>query len=230
MDTLRALEMRHSVRSYKDKPITGKELETLQSLVAEANKKAGLHIQLVLNQPKAFKGFLASYGNFKNVQNYFAMIAPKGKDEEIGYYGQKLVLEAQKLGLNTCWVGGSHGKDKQAYDIGRREKLYIVIPVGYGETQGHPHKTKGFDKLVKTGGGLDKDQAKWPDWFVAGAKAAQLAPTATNQQAFTLSLDKKGRVELKSGIGIMTGIDEGIVKYNFEVGAAAAGKKDIKWK
>ena len=229
MDTLRALELRQSVRSFTDKPIEGDVLATLQKLVAEVNKEAGLHIQLVVNQPKAFDGFLASYGRFKNVQNYFAMVGPKKDAEKIGYYGQKLVLEAQKLGLNTCWVGGTHGKDNNAYEVGKKEKMHILIPVGYGTTQGNPHKGKGLDKLVKTGGGLAEDPAKWPEWFTAGADAALKAPTALNQQVFTLSLDKKDRVTIKEGVGIMTGIDTGIVKYNFEVGAASKGCTKVQW-
>lgn len=229
MDTLRALELRHSVRAFQDKPLEGDVLATLQKLVADANKTAGLHIQLVTNQPKAFEGFLASYGKFKNVQNYLAMVGPKNKAEAIGYEGQKIVLEAQKLGLNTCWVGGTHGKDNKAYESGRGEKLHIVIPIGYGQTQGNPHKGKGLDKLVKTGGALDKDPAKWPAWFKAGAEAAAKAPTALNQQVFTLSLDKHDKVSVKEGLGIMTGIDTGIVKYNFEVGAASEGHTKVKW-
>lgn len=223
MDTLRALELRHSVRSYKDEPIAGDTLASLQALIKEVNEEVGLHIQLVQNQPKAFSGFLASYGNFKNVNNYLALVAKKGKGEELGYYGQMIVLEAQKLGLNTCWVGGTFGKDKKAYDIGRGEKLYMVIAIGYGDGQGHPHKSKPFETLV------DGTKDKLPDWFVAGAEAALLAPTAMNQQKFRLSLGSKDKVILKNGVGVMTSIDNGIVKYNFEVGAASKGH-DVIWK
>lgn len=229
MDTLRALELRHSVRAYTDKPLEGDVLATLQKLIADINKESGLHVQLVLNKPKAFENFLASYGKFKNIQNYIAMVGPKKDAEKVGYYGQKLVLEAQKLGLNTCWVGGTHGKDTDAYEVGKKEKMHILITIGYGATQGNPHKGKGLDKLVKTGDGLDADQAKWPEWFKAGAEAAAKAPTALNQQAFTLSLDKKDRVTVKQGIGVKTGIDTGIVKYNFEVGAASKGCAKVKW-
>ena len=65
-----------------------------------------------------------------------------------------------------------------------------------------------------------------PDWFVAGAKAALQAPTAMNRQPFTLSLEKKDKVVL----GKASGIDKGIIKYNFEVGAASKGCKKVNWK
>ena len=218
MDTLRALELRHSVRSYTDQPLSGDVLTTLQKLVKEANKEGGLHIQLVLDRPKAFRGLLAKIGGFKNTKNYFAMIAKKNKGEELGYYGQKSVLEAQKLGLNTCWASGTFGKDADAYDIDRGEKLFAVIAVGYGTTNGNPHKSKSFDDVVK-----GKDL---PDWFTAGANAALQAPTAMNRQPFTLSLGKKDKVVLDKA----SGLDRGILKYNFEVGAAAKGCKKVDWK
>ena len=218
MDTLRALELRHSVRSYTDQPLSGDVLTTLQKLVKEANEEGGLHIQLVLDRPKAFRGLLAKIGRFKNTKNYFAMIAKKNKGEELGYYGQKIVLEAQKLGLNTCWASGTFGKDADAYDIDRGEKLFAVIAVGYGTTNGNPHKSKSFDDVVK-----GKDL---PDWFTAGANAALQAPTALNRQPFTLSLGKKDKVVLDKA----SGLDRGILKYNFEVGAAAKGCKKVDWK
>ena len=221
MDTLRALELRHSVRSYTDKPLSADVLTALNDTIDTINRESGLHIQLVLDEPAAFSGFLASYGSFKNVKNYFALVAKKGRDEDIGYYGQKLVLEAQKLGLNTCWVGGTFSRKKTAYEAGRGEKLYGIIPVGYGASQGHPHKSKPLNELANLSG----DE---PDWFLAGLEAAQLAPTATNQQSFKLSLKKGGKVELKMGRGAMIGVDEGILKYNFEVGAAAKGHT-VKW-
>ena len=39
-----------------------------------------------------------------------SVIACVGKDDDtldqrVGYYGEKLVLELQKMGLNTCWAG-----------------------------------------------------------------------------------------------------------------------------
>ncbi|NLD29880.1 MAG: nitroreductase, partial [Clostridiales bacterium] len=122
------------------------------------------------------------------------------------------------LGLNTCWASGTFGKDADAYDIDRGEKLFAVIAVGYGTTNGNPHKSKSFDDVVK-----GKDL---PDWFTAGANAALQAPTAMNRQPFTLSLGKKDKVVLDKA----SGLDRGILKYNFEVGAAAKGCKKVDWK
>lgn len=99
-----AIRARHSVRQYLDKPIEAEKIEQLQKLIDECNREGGLHIQLVTEEPKAFAGGMAKYGRFRGVRNYIAMIGNKGDDVNLGYYGEKVVLLAQCLGLNTCWV------------------------------------------------------------------------------------------------------------------------------
>ena len=70
MDLLQAMKERHSVRSYTDKKIEGQVKDDLQKFIEKCNNESGLHMQLVLNEPNAFNGFMAHYGNFKNVKNY----------------------------------------------------------------------------------------------------------------------------------------------------------------
>lgn len=79
--------------------------------------ESGLHMQLVLDEPKGFDGFMAHYGKFSGVKNYIAVIGKKGRDleEKCGYYGEKVVLYAQRLGLNTCWVALTYSKIKTAF-------------------------------------------------------------------------------------------------------------------
>ena len=142
------------------------------------------------------------------------MIGKKGDklDETCGYYGERLVLLAQQLGLNTCWVAMSYSKIKTAFVVDKGEKLCIVIVLGYGETQGIPHKSKSFEEVAKS-------DVPVPDWFKNGVKAALLAPTAMNQQKFVFTL-QGNQVSAKAGMGFYTKLDLGIVKYHFEVGAA----------
>lgn len=225
METIRA---RHSVRSYTDKPIEEEKLAALRDLVAACNSEGGLHIQLVVDDPKAFDSTLAHYGKFSGVRNYFALIGPKGDDldEKLGYYGQRLVLAAQTLGLNTCWVGLTFKKNPDRLQIGKGEKLRCVIALGYGTTQGVSHKVKAAEKVSKAAGDA-------PEWFHKGVEAALLAPTALNQQKFTLELMDGNRVRAKAGWGILSKmemtfamVDLGIVKYSFEVGA---GRENFEW-
>ena len=219
MDIIEAINNRHSVRQYKDIPIGEDLKKQLNALVEECNRESGLHIQLILDDSKCFDVFMAHYGmKFRNAVNYLALVGKKeipDLDEKAGYYGEKLVLAAQQMGLNTCWVAGTFGKKKCRVEIAENEKLVCVIAIGYGENQGKPHKSKPIEKLCK------EDLSKMPDWFKAGVDAALKAPTAINQQKFIISMENdKAVIVAKSAA--MAKIDLGIVKYNFE---AASGHK-----
>lgn len=220
MDLVEAMNVRHSVRQYKDIPLEAEVVSALQKEVEICNREGGLHIQLVTNEPKAFDGFMAHYGNFSGVTSYFAMIGKKTADleEKCGYYGERLVLKAQQMGLNTCWVALTYSKIKGAFVIDSGEKLCIVIALGYGKNQGVPHKSKPADSVMKTDGQI-------PDWFKNGIGAALLAPTAMNQQKFLFARNGN-QVSAKAGMGFYTKIDLGIAKYHFEIGA---GKEHFEW-
>lgn len=213
MDIMEAMKARHSVRQYEERAIDASALRELQAEAAACNRESGLHIQIVTNEEKAFAGFMAHYGSFSGVTNYIALVGPKGKDleETCGYYGERLVLKAQQLGLNTCWVAMTYSKIPGAFEIADGEKLTVVISLGYGKTQGVPHKSKAIGAVSNVG-------ADTPEWFKAGVEAALLAPTAMNQQKFQLTY-ADGKVTARAGMGFYTRMDLGIVKYHFELGA-----------
>ena len=226
MTLLEAISARHSVRKYIDKDIPADIITALQEKVAECNKEGNLNIQLVQNESRAFTGML-SYGQFRGGKNYLVRVGKKSKDldERVGYYGEQLVLYAQTLGLNTCWVGLSYRKVPEAYNIGKDEKLVCMIALGYGETQGFSHKIKSIEEVSNA-------SDITPSWFKKGVEAALLAPTAVNQQKF--SFDHVGvknnchQIRAKKGFSMIgyTKIDLGIVKYHFEIGA---GKVNFEW-
>ena len=180
MDLLQAMKERHSVRSYDEKSIEAGTVEKLRSFIKECNKESGLHMQLVLDEPHAFEGFMAHYGKFSGVRNYIALIGRKGNDleEKCGYYGEKIVLYAQTLGLNTCWVGLTYSKVKSAFQIDPGEKLCLVIAIGYGQTQGVSHNSKPREKVMNT----EKDPVKRG----FGWKRIQQAPEGTREERILL--------------------------------------------
>ena len=216
MDIKEAIKSRHSVRYYKDEPISEEAKAELEALIDACNAESGLHMQLIVNDPECFNTLLAHYGMFKNVKNYIAIVGPKSMsdlDERGGYFGQKIVIAAQMLGLNTCWVAGTYRRGKCKADLEAGEKIVCVIAIGYGENEGTKHRSKPLAKVC------DVAEADMPVWFKNGVKAAMMAPTAMNQQKFMISLDGEEPV-ITAGAGPMTKIDLGIVKYNFE---AASG-------
>ena len=223
MDLIEAIAARHSVRHYTDQPIEAEKIEHLRQLVEEYNAQSGLHIQLITNEPRSFgESLLARYGKFSGVTCYFAMIGPKSDslDETVGYYGEKLVLEAQRMGLNTCWVGLSYKKISSVLSINSGEKLVCLISLGYGASQGVDHKRKKPGKVSTT------DVKTAPQWYKQGVACALLAPTAINQQKFKFTLHEGNRVSVKAGFGPYSKVDLGIVKYHFEIGA---GTENFEW-
>jgi nitroreductase len=221
-----AITARHSVRKYIDKEIPADIVTALQDKIAEYNKVGNLNIQLVLNETRAFTGML-SYGSFSGVRNYFVMVGKKGADldERVGYYGEQLVLLAQTLGLNTCWVGLSYRKVPEAYNVGKDEKLACMIALGYGETQGVSHKIKTVEQVSNA-------SDITPSWFRKGVEAALLAPTAVNQQKFSFEhvgvKNNRHQIRAKKGFSMIgyTKMDLGIARYHFEIGA---GEVNFDW-
>ncbi len=224
MELLQAIEARHAVRYFTEQPIEEELAQRLRQKIDECNSKSGLNIQLCLQDPRAFETLLARYGVFTNVNNYIAVVGKKNgeADEECGYYGEQIVLLAQQLGLNTCWVGGTYSKRKVSASVGYGEKIYLVIALGYGENQGKPHKTKPVETLCS----VVNDEV--PGWFLYAMEAVQMAPSAMNQQKYRFHLDGK-TVRAEPGSGFYTKVDLGIAKLHFEIGAAAAGATEADW-
>ena len=227
MTLLEAIQARHSVRAYTGQPLTDAEAQALQEKIDEVNRVGRLHIQLIRNEPKAFLGPFARYGKFRNVTDYLVMVGVKAYDldERIGYYGEQLVLLAQTLGMNTCWVGLSYTKIPNTYVLNGGEVIQAYISIGYGETQGVSHKIKRIEQVSNVSDST-------PDWFRRGVEAALLAPTAINQQKFSFEylgmIDGHHRVRAKKGFSLVgyTHMDLGIAKYHFEI---AAGKENFEW-
>lgn len=217
MEILEIMKQRHSVRQYSDEPIEEEKKIILSKLIEEINMDDELHIQVFYDEPKCFDSFMAHYGKFSGVNNYIALVGKKTKnaDVKMGYYGEKLVLKTQELGLNTCWVAMTHGKSSAI--INKGEKLFCLISLGYGKTMGVSHKSKTLEDLSNY-------TSNMPDWFKEGVLAAMLAPTAMNQQKFYFELLPTCEVKLRRKKGFYSKIDLGIVKYHFE---EIAGKKCI---
>ena len=222
-----AIEARHSVRAYKDQPLSEETVKVLEDEIVTLNNEGQLHIQLICNEQKAFQGTMAKYGKFRNANNYLVMAGKKAEDldERIGYFGEHLVLLAQTLGLNTCWVGLSYSKVPGTYELDKDEKIACYIAIGYGETRGVSHKIKSVEQVSNVSDNT-------PSWFKKGVEAALLAPTAVNQQKFSFEyVGVKNNCHLiraKKGFSMIgyTKMDLGIAKYHFEIGV---GKVNFEW-
>lgn len=227
MTLLEAIGERHSIRKYKKIPLSEEVINKLQVAIDECNRDGGLHIQLILNEPKGISR-IHSYGLFTHVENYLVMAGAYVEDieEKLGYYGEKIVLMAQQMGLGTCWVGGSYRKIRGAYELAGDDKMVGLIAIGYPDQVGRTHSVKSVQQVSNA-------DEQSPEWFVNGVRSALMAPTAVNQQKFHFELlpsegSERPRVRATSGRSIYghTKLDLGIVKLHFEIGA---GMQTFEW-
>lgn len=138
-------------------------------------------------------------------------------DQRVGYFGERLVLELQEMGLNTCWAGTFNRKTIPA-EVGGGERLVISIAVGYGKDHGKPHKSKSAEQVIVAEG-------ERPYWFNRGVEMALLAPTAVNQQKFQIRLNADNSVDIVDKGGVLSQVDVGIVIRHFEIGSEKSVKK-----
>ena len=223
MTELQAIMERHAVRSYTDEKLSPSVIAEIKNEISTANREGGLSIRLVSDEPKAFDSFMAHYGKFSGVKNYIVLAGRKKDkklDEKLGYYGEKIAIKAQMLGLNTCWVAMSFSKGtaKKSCKLDSNDKIVCVLALGKGAVKGVPHKSKQMTELCEISGSM-------PDWCRSGMEAVMLAPTAMNQQKFLFTLDGN-KVSAESKGGFYSLVDLGIAKYHFEVGA---GKENFEW-
>ncbi|MBQ6655505.1 MAG: nitroreductase [Erysipelotrichaceae bacterium] len=219
--TKQAIMERHSVRVYKEDIIEPSVREQLDAEALLCSQESGLTFRIVYDDEKGFDSALAHYGRFRNVRNYILIASKGGRDvdEKSGYYGERLVILAQQLGLNTCWAALTFNKKEVRKRLEKDEKLVIVISLGYGADQGHQHRNKELIKLAQI---RDDD----PKWYREGVEAALQAPTAVNQQKFRIYRQDDVISIVPDGRGQLVKLDLGIVKYNFEAGA---GKENFRW-
>ena len=210
---IRAIEERHSVRNYLDKKIEQAKIAKLQGFIKACNEEGNLHLQFCEDAGNTYNKLLNKAMGLGSAPSVIACVGPDDEslEERIGYYGEKIVIFAQRMGLNTCWAGTFNKKNIPA-NVEDGERLVISIAIGYGADQGKPHKSKDWEQ-VATGKNIERF------WFVCSVEVALLAPTAMNQQKFEIRLNEDGTVSFIDKGGVFSKVDLGIVKYHFEVGA-----------
>lgn len=204
---------RHSVRDYDDLALTQWQIDALNKLIKEINKETGLEFSLHTHED-IFSHWILGYGIIKNCKNYlrFAGKSSESLLEKVGYYGEMLILKAQRLGLNTCWVGGTYRKKDVLGDSS--STLVCVAALGVGKTEGTQSKSKPLSSYY--------EGENVPEWFLKGMEAVSLAPSAVNQKKWMFKYLGGKWVEAESHGKHFNEVDLGIAKLHFELGS---GKK-----
>ena len=228
MNLSEAIDARRSRRKYRSVPLPGDAAASLQVLIDQLQQRDDVRMQLVLDNGLAFAGLRRSYGMFTGVQHYVGLIARRDdptSPERLGYDGETVALTAVSLGLGTCWVGGSFDRSACPFDLADNETVACVITIGVVDAdaslkekmiRGAVHRrTRSIDEMLTC-------DSPAPDWVMDGMRAVQKAPSAANRQPVKFTYDGSTvRAFVPKTDEAMMGVDFGIAKLHFEIGAGA---------
>jgi len=236
------IEKRRSRRHFDpNRPIEPETLLALDTFCKQFRPFPHARSRLVAESGKGvFKGVAGSYGKIKDTPAFIAFIGDMNSpfvQEEVGYTGEGIILEATALGLNTCWVAGFFKPKSVASLVGIKsnERVLAVTPVGYARRFesleeklmtgfGRTHKRLSISRLVN---GIEI--VKWPEWARASLEAAGLAPSAVNRQPWGFDVqDGSITVYVRTSgpeFNVSKRLDCGIAMLHIEVAALNCGLK-----
>ncbi len=183
------ISARYSCRSFTGTPVDKETLDALADRVASPQRGpfGNMPRFSLLSMDSVSRDEwrrLGTYGVIKNARLYLAgMIRPAPQAAlDFGYCMEKLILEATRLSLETCWLGGTFSLGAFASAAGLRdgEEMPCVSPVGYAAD------SKSLtDRLFRRVAGSDT-RKPWRELFFTGEGASALSPVEAGPYAEAL--------------------------------------------
>lgn len=246
------LQKRHSVRAYTGEALTESVINKLKAFATFVNThEAGLNFQLVFGDDGPFRGVGRSYGMFRGVNNYLAVLIDDSFGnalERAGYFAEQFAIECVRLGLGSCFVGGTFSRNHVKTQVEVYEKIPFVVAFGHPDEAstsfiGRITKKISHSKVRQPRdffAGTDSeysDALKMFSWLPTAIEAVACAPSALNSQPVRLKLaeatvrDADGVIMREPQIVVTTtdaakyAVELGIAKFNI----AFALDADINW-
>ncbi len=236
-----AIRTRRSRRRFDQILVSPDLLAKLGKVCAELQPFPHARVVLVNESPKRlFKGIVGPYGKIKGAQAFIAFIGDMDSpnvQEEVGYTGEGIILEAEALSLATCWVAGFYRRDvaSSLVEMSENERILAITPVGYSAEResieerlmtgfGWTHRRKSLSSIVK-----GVSEAKWPEWVRAALEAVRFAPSAVNRQPWIFQVEPESITISVNKPGLEFNIDKrldcGIAMLHIAVAALYYGTK-----
>lgn len=221
-----AILNRKSRRTFSGKLPEISHIRMLKDQIDDINERENLSVQLVIDSSDGFSG-ASSYGVFRGVRNYIALIGPESDEnvhEKLGYYGEQLLLACETLGYGTCWVGGTFSREKCRCRVEDDEVFVCAIVFGSVKKR-ISLKEKAFTGAVHTVRKTKKiedlfySQEQPPNWFIEGMRMVQKAPSAMNRMPVKFYYSGGAVSARVKEPEIINYYDLGIAKYHFLAGA-----------
>ena len=222
-----AIMKRQSRRSFTNKLPDIEHIKLIQGVIDDINEEENLSIQLMVDQADGFKGLTASYGMFKGVRNYIALIGPKDDPnihEKLGYFGEQILLTCEVLGYGTCWVGGTFDRKKCKCKVEDNEVFVCAIVFG-NVKRNTTVREKAVEKALH---GVNKSpkltdlfhtEETPPNWFIEGMRMVSRAPSALNKMPVKFFYSGDSVMAKVKNPKTINYYDLGIAKFHFKAGA-----------
>jgi len=251
------IRIRTSRRTYVPEPLPDEIRQAVeQKIHAIPTGPLGTKIEFTLislDEVSDQKLKLGTYGFIRGARYFIAgqIIPSRAGFLDYGYILERLILELTRMGLGTCWLGGTFDRSEFAKAIGLKEGQVIpaITPVGYATAN------RGLgDRMIRLGAG-SKNRLPLERLFFDGSSgsplafpaghplqqildAVQTAPSASNNQPWRIIRDgnlfrfhiarKPGYQKAFSHVDMQM-IDMGIAMSHFDQ-VARENKRHPEWK
>lgn len=172
MTVLDIIKKRQSVRKYQDRPVEEEKLNLILEaarLAPSSSNSQPWHFVVVKNKDlrakleRAVPLGVAAINKFMEeapvvivgcvTPNFFQKVSSMlGRENhwiDVSIAMEHMVLEAEELGLGTCWIGWfDEGKVKKLLNVPRTAKVVAMLALGYSKEGGtHATTRKALEEI-----------------------------------------------------------------------------------
>lgn len=232
-DWYEAIDRRISRRRFTDGPIPTDIAQQLGEFCAGFRPFSSARAVFVGNAPDGlFTGLIGSYGSVVGARSAALFVGTQGSEMDVGYVGEAFILEATRLGLDTCWLAGAFSRKRAASlcELSPGERVPAIAAVGIAEEK-QSFSERSTRSFVRASNRLSLGEiapgaspGAWPDWAFAAIQAARMAPSGGNKQPWRFRLEDGALVLSCAEHPYPTAkLDLGIAMLHAELGAEHAG-------
>jgi hypothetical protein len=256
VDARELIHRRYSCRTYEARTMAAEKRAALDAFMTTRTRGplgSATRFRLIAAAPDDADALrrLGTYGFIKGATGFVVGAVRKGPGdlEDYGYLLEEVVLEATRLGLGTCWLGGTFTRGaftSRFGGVGRDETIPAVVATGYPGDDGSERirRREQGDRRFPPAELFFLDEWAEPlgaraDGYGEALEAVRMAPSATNQQPWRIV--RRGRdwhfyLARTKGYGEgspwfrllriadLQRVDLGIAMCHFELAAREAGQ------
>ncbi|OPJ57249.1 nitroreductase family protein [Alkalithermobacter paradoxus] len=164
MKVLTALNERRSIRSYLNTPIEDEKLSRiLEAARISPSAKNRQEWKFIVVRNKKIKQRLLPAVNGRNFivdapviivacateQSFVMPCGQPAYTVDLSIAMSYMILQAQELGLGTCWIGGFfEDQVKDILEIPENVRVVAITPLGYPAENPNPRPRKALDEIV----------------------------------------------------------------------------------